>query len=471
MPVDKPPVQERTPQLAVPQPRQFDPLDALWSFFTSTKVAVVLILLTLVAAFIGAIFLQAPGWAQSSPQSYASWLLERARPHYGALTDFYSAIGLFDAYNSIWFRSLCSLLIINTVACTLNRIPGIWKSVFQPKVVMGEGFYRNSANIATIPAPVRVDAVVAALSKERYQISQTQEGAATYIYADRNGWAKLGTMFTHLSIVLFLVGAVTGALFGFSDDEVVIGEGSSYNMVRGYNFQVLLNDFTEEWYIQGMPKDYSSDLSVMENGQEVVRKTIRVNDPLVYRGIKFSQSFYGVAPAVEVKDSQGKLLFSDIVPLFGSNVPDYETSSLWFPPSTNVMLSRPKKASGAAAARLEYQIRSGNQAREQGFMDVGKPIRSGDLEITFTGDREYTGLRMSSDPGVIVIWIASALMLLGMCSSFYLPRRRLWARIRPQGVDLAAFADRAVPIGQELDSLARALAPESVRPKRDKRMI
>jgi cytochrome c biogenesis protein len=333
---------------------------------------------------------------------------------------------------------------------------------------MGEGFYRNSANIATIPAPVRVDAVVAALRKERYQISQTQEGDATYIYADRNGWAKLGTMFTHFSIVLFLIGAVTGALFGFSDDEVVIGEGASYDMVRGYNFQIRLNDFTEEWYIQGMPKDYSSDLSVMENGQEVVRKTIRVNDPLVYRGIKFSQSFYGVAPAVEVKDSQGKLLFSNIVPLFGSNVPDYETSSLWFPPNTNVMLSRPKKASGAAAARLEYQIRSGTQTREQGFMDVGKPLRSGDLEITFTGDREYTGLRMSSDPGVIVIWIASALMLLGMCSSFYLPRRRLWARIQPHGVDMAAFADRAVPIGQELDSLARSLAPEGVRPKREK---
>src|SRR3990172_5935227 len=377
MPADKLPVQERVAQQVLAQAPQFDPLEALWRFFTNTKVAVVIIFLTLVGSFIGAIFIQAPGWALESPLSYASWL-DRARARYGGLTDFFSAVGLFNAYNSIWFRGLCSLLIINTIACTINRIPGIWRSVFHSKPVMGDNFYQSSTNRASVPGPLPVDKVVQALRKERYQVSQTEEGNATYLYADRHGWAKLGTILTHLSIVLFLVGAITGALFGFSDDEVIIGEGSSYTMGRGYNFQVQLNDFAEEWYLEGMPKDYRSDLSVLEGGQEVERKTIRVNDPLVYKGVKFSQSFYGVAPALEVKDSRGRSLYSDILPLGpSSTLPDYESSWVRFPPNVMVVVGRPKKASGAAAARLELQVYNGGQVKDQGFLEVGKSIKSG----------------------------------------------------------------------------------------------
>ncbi|HLB11435.1 MAG TPA: cytochrome c biogenesis protein ResB [Dehalococcoidia bacterium] len=469
MPADKTPVQERVAQQVLEQAPQFDPLAALWRFFTNTKVAVIIIFLTLIAAFIGALFIQAPGWALESPLSYASWL-DRARARYGGLTDFFSAVGLFNAYNSIWFRGLCSLLIINTIACTVNRFPGIWRSVFRSKLVMGDNFYQSSTNRASVPGPLPVDKVVQALRKERYQVSQTQEGNATYLYADRHGWAKLGTILTHLSIVLFLVGAITGALFGFSDDEVIIGEGSSYTMGRGYNFQVQLNDFAEEWYLEGMPKDYRSDLSVLEGGREVERKTIRVNDPLVYKDIKFSQSFYGVAPAMVIKDGQGTVLFSDIMPLNpANNRPEYEVGWVRLPPNATVLVGRPKKVFGAAAGRLELEVYAGNTVRDRGLLEIGKPIKSGDLEINFQGDKEFTGLRMSRDPGTGIIWIASSLMLIGMCSSFYFPRRRLWARIRPQGVDLAAFADRSVAIGQELDSLARALSPDAYRPRKTKR--
>ena len=53
------------------------------------------------------------------------------------------------------------------------------------------------------------------------------------------------------------------------------------------------NRFWLETYPSGQPKKYASDLSVMENGREVLRKTITVNDPLVYKGVWFYQSGYG----------------------------------------------------------------------------------------------------------------------------------------------------------------------------------
>lgn len=464
MPAEKTPLKEPEARQVAAQTLEFDPLGDLWRFFTSTKVAVVLILVTLIAAFLGALFPQAPSWASSSPQDYAQWL-NGIRQRHGGLTDFYNAIGLFDAYGSIWFRALCSLLIINTVTCTINRIPGIWRSVFGSKVVMGDGFFANSGHRASLPG-MQLDRVTDTLRQARYRIKVAQDGATTYLYADRNAWAKLGTLGTHLSIVLFLAGAILGGLFGWANDEVVIGEGSSFTVPRGYNFQVRLNDFQEEWYIQGMPKSYSSDLSVIDGGQEVERKTIQVNDPLVYKGIKFSQAFYGVAPAVEVTDSQGKVVYSDIVQLGSSTSrANYEIGVLPLSANRYLTVGRPKNASGAAAARLDLTVYSGS-AKETSILDLNKSVKSGDSTITFVGDREYTGLRVSTDPGTPIIWIASALMLLGMCSTFYFPRRRLWVRVRSQSVDMAAFADRAVQIDQELDTLAKSMSPDRIAPKK-----
>src|SRR2546422_7924240 len=40
-------------------------------------------------------------------------------------------------------------------------------------------------------------------------------------------------------------------------------------------------------------KSYNSTLTVIENGEKQVTKTITVNDPLVHKGIWFYQSSYG----------------------------------------------------------------------------------------------------------------------------------------------------------------------------------
>ncbi|MDP2663810.1 MAG: hypothetical protein Q8R28_24100, partial [Dehalococcoidia bacterium] len=76
MPSDKTHLQEATPTAVIDKPQTFDPLRELWDFLTNTKVAVVLIFLTLAAAFIGAIFIQAPSWTQGNSVEYSIWLTQ-----------------------------------------------------------------------------------------------------------------------------------------------------------------------------------------------------------------------------------------------------------------------------------------------------------------------------------------------------------------------------------------------------------
>src|SRR5262249_49070492 len=55
----------------------------------------------------------------------------------------------------------------------------------------------------------------------------------------------------------------------------------------------------QENYKDGSPKRWWSKLGVLENGMEVQRKEIVVNDPLVYRGVRFYQASYGSTGKVD----------------------------------------------------------------------------------------------------------------------------------------------------------------------------
>jgi cytochrome c biogenesis protein len=68
------------------------------------------------------------------------------------------------------------------------------------------------------------------------------------------------------------------------------------------------------------------------------------------------------------------------------------------------------------------------------------------------------------DPGQGIVWTAFLLLIIGLAITFYLPRRRIWARIAPSGeVRLVARSDRYVDLEREfgrlLDDLVARRAP------------
>jgi len=48
----------------------------------------------------------------------------------------------------------------------------------------------------------------------------------------------------------------------------------------------------------------------------------------------------------------------------------------------------------------------------------------------------YTGLQLSRDPGMNIVWLGSAILVIGLCIMFYMPRRKLWVVIRPVGKNI-----------------------------------
>jgi len=45
----------------------------------------------------------------------------------------------------------------------------------------------------------------------------------------------------------------------------------------------------------------------------------------------------------------------------------------------------------------------------------------------------YTGLELAQDPGMNIVWIGSAMLVIGLCIMFYMPHRKLWMVLKPAG--------------------------------------
>jgi cytochrome c biogenesis protein ResB len=86
-----------------------------------------------------------------------------------------------------------------------------------------------------------------------------------------------------------------------------------------------------------------------------------------------------------------------------------------------------------------------------------QPVRIGDREYTFEGQRAFAGIQVRRDPGVDFIWIATGMLIAGLLVTFYIPRLRLWARVRGGETVIAAQAERSGVFRAEAKQLVRAL--------------
>lgn len=100
----------------------------------------------------------------------------------------------------------------------------------------------------------------------------------------------------------------------------------------------------------------------------------------------------------------------------------------------------------------------------------GESAVVGDYEYAFVGAREFTGLTVRRDPGALIFWIAIGLGIFGLTTTFFVPRRRIWAKITSERIYLAGLAGHAVNLRRELARYAsEAGAPEADRLLEDDR--
>jgi cytochrome c biogenesis protein ResB len=87
-----------------------------------------------------------------------------------------------------------------------------------------------------------------------------------------------------------------------------------------------------------------------------------------------------------------------------------------------------------------------------------RPSESVELDgyrYTFAGQREFAGVTVHRDRSDYLVWVGVGLILLGLIATFWVPRRRFWARITATRTSLAGQAPSHARYARELRRLAR----------------
>src|SRR4029079_5031715 len=306
--------------------------------------------------------------------------------------------------------------------------------------------------------------------------TETEPDGTVHVLGDRNRWTKLATLLTHLGLILFLVAAAVTSRFG-DEQGLVVAEGESLTVqpIGTPGLLLVKNlDFKAPGFETGRPTDFTTDLAVYQDGQQIARKTIRVNDPLSVAGYTFHQNGFGPAPHLTLKSAAGEILWYAAVRMhYAVSVRSY--ASVGIPgremglkllldkeaDGTGVVIAIPYRIVGTAAAGTPIEDLFAAVDLHRGDTKISQDL---DLSIGLTDFSDFTLLIAKRDPGQGLIWIAFACLIAGITITFYRPRRRVWTRIAPDGrLGIVWRSDRYVDVEREfgrlLDQLVAARRP------------
>ena len=451
----------------------------VWKTLTSVRFAVLQISLLAIAGVIGTILPQLPAFSLHNPQAYAQQMAG-IEARYEAFTvlgvnvgpgmvDLFERLGFFRVFSAPWFIFLLTLLVVSIVVCTLDRIPNLWRTAHHVKVAQAAPFYdlRLSERARFVAADgAAADQLGQVLRGKRYrvreEVGEGESGPIRHIYGDRNQYLKLTTLFTHLGLILFLAGGAVTTVLGY-ETVVFLGEGQTAPVQAvGTPDNLLVKNirFEAPTRPDGSFADFRTDLAVYQNGQEVARKIIRVNDPLEVNGFVFHQNTFGPAEVLAIRDPIGRLVWDGPVLLAGE-LADRPQGFLTIPGSEiGLLVVLDRSATGEPLLALTgigaTTLPDGGNIlflRALGLGATSEPATTAGYSISWESAGAYTGMVIKRDPGAGFIWIAYLSLMTGLVLTFYFPRRRIWARLHGDHLELAMLADRYVDAEREFGQL------------------
>jgi cytochrome c biogenesis protein len=437
----------------------------LYDQLASIKLTVIILLVIAGSSLIGTLL----------PQGLAP---EQLQAHYGPrFAQLIEFLQLGDMYHAGWFRFLLVLLCLNLVVCTFRRLPKTLKlmrhreQTLEPqKLAKFSNYHRLESKLPWDEFTKRMQSVLAQHFAPLVQVDAKDAYAGL---AEKGGWSRLTVYLVHLSVLVILLGALLGSVLGFKG-TMLINEGdasSEVSLSDGHQtvklpFQVRCDAFEAAFYDTGAPKEYRSDLTILEQGKETLKQSIRVNDPLTYKGVTLYQSTYGATlnrAEIEFTDRDtGKsqtlvLPFRAPVPLPGT---PYQVELVQY--RENIRDLGP--ALGLSFGR-EGQEPSGSWVLAKVPDFHGNRFQNFRIKVLGMESVQYTGLQVKDDPGVWVVWSGFVLLLISIGLTFYTSHRKVWvwaAARNPQRVLHVAARTNKNSLGfeREFEQLVKHLNDE-----------
>ena len=427
----------------------------IWSFFSSVKLSVFLLLTLAIVSIVGTVV----------PQDQS---IEYYRSAFGQLWGTLILLfGVDDTYHSLWYRLLMGLLSMNIIVCSIDRLSATWSIIFPKLQTVSVTRFRNKTDriifdIMDTVGKIR-ESMSVYLSKKLSHCELKTTDKGFYFYGETGRKSRLGVYAVHLSVLIMILGGIIGSFFGF-EAYVQISEGQQTNtIVVGQDqtfelpFAIRCDDFSVSFYENGSPSEFKSILSLIRDDRVIFTKPILVNHPLRFEGINIFQSSYGsMTPEYREESPETVVLFFQNAKTRLSypvkaklnqrvelpegkgfvTIQNYQSSFNFsghsLGPTLTLMLeikssSEPNAQLKPQLVMLPVQYENFDRMR-QGYFIISVMNESA-FRIPDSEKRYYTGLQITKDPGVWFVYSGFVIMLLGIFVTFFISHRQYFIEV------------------------------------------
>ncbi|PZE85104.1 cytochrome c biogenesis protein ResB [Curtobacterium sp. MCBD17_032] len=345
-----------------------------------------------------------------------------------------------------------------------------------------------------------VTSAMVQLKRSGYRVERFGDSVS----AERGYLRETGNLVFHAALVGVLLAVGLGGGFSYTGQRLlvegqtftnVLGSYDSFNPGRWFSqsdlqgYNLTLDDFEtkyEETNLDalGQATDYSATVTARTQDGAEETSRLGVNEPLAIGGTNVYLLGNGYAMQVTVRDGEGDVAFQDVVPFLPEDANYTSTGVIKVPDASPDQLgmigffypTAVKQGSGAFASAypdtenpmLSLQVYTGDLGLDDGVpqsvyqlstkgltqiagrqsdapsisMKPGetKQLPDGAGSITFDGVKRYVSLDVHHDPSQLWVAAFAILSVLGLLTSLFVPRRRVWVKaVRRTGAEHGEF--------------------------------
>ena len=360
-------------------------------------------------------------------------------PVFGLLTwDRIILFGLNHVYQTWWFFLLIFLFGISLISCTfLQQFPAL-------KIARRCQFFRTTSQfyklkISTLLKNVPLNRILSRIKKNQYSIFQQKNT----IYCYRGLIGRIGPIIVHLSMILILLGTIIGSLFGFKAQEIIpkTETFSVQNILNSGQLAVIpkvsarINDFWITYTKNRTISQFYSDISILDtSGNELNRKTISVNYPLIFKGVYYYQTDWNLI-GLRLQCSDNEIIEYPLFNIFNNQTKIWLTlisSNLPLINNENIILI--DNLEGYCSI---YNVKG----QFLGNLELNETVNL-PQSITLFEILSSTGLQIKSDPGIPIIYAGFFFLMVSTFVS-YISYSQIWIIQKNKKIFIGGSTNRA----------------------------
>ena len=360
-------------------------------------------------------------------------------PVFGFLTwDRILNFGFDHVYKTWWFFTLIFLFGLSLVSCTfLQQLPSL-------KIARRCQFFRTTSQfyklkIFTVLTKCSFNKILVRIKESQYSIFQQKN----IIYCYKGLTGRIAPILVHFSMILILLGTIIGSLFGFKAQEIIPKTESFHiqNILTNGQLTTIpktaarINDFWITYTKNKTISQFYSDISILDDkGNEIKRKTIAVNHPLIHNNIYYYQTDWNLI-GLRIKTAQNEIIEYPLINILNNQ------NKIWLTWISNNKSST--EGNIVIIDNLEGYCSLYNETGTfLGNVELNETINLGQ-SLTLLEILSSTGLQIKTDPGIPIIYMGFFFLILSTLGS-YLTYSQIWMIKKNQKLFIGGTTTRAI---------------------------